>query len=119
MAGYLSSERVFLVALEQGFLLGRVIADEAELLTVAVRPEAQGQGIGNRLVAAFLAEAAKRGAAQAFLEVAETNSAARALYSRAGFAETGRRKGYYSTVGGPSVDAILMSRAVVPLAPVG
>lgn len=108
-AGYLSSDRVFLCAETGGFLLGRVIADEAELLTVAVLPHAQGRGIGTRLVTAFLTESAKRGAVQAFLEVAETNAPARALYARAGFAESGRRKGYYTVPNGASVDAIVMS----------
>lgn len=93
-----------------GFLLGRVVLDEAELLTLAVHPRMQGRGIGGALVAAFLARAGARGARRAFLEVAEDNAAARALYARAGFAPVGRRRGYFHTPGGRSIDAIVMAR---------
>lgn len=91
-----------------GFLLGRVVADEAEVLTLAVDPAARRQGTGARLVAAFLAHAAARGAARAFLEVAEDNSAAIALYRGAGFTEVGRRRGYAA----PGVDALVLARGL-------
>lgn len=93
-----------------GFLLGRVVLDEAELLTVAVRPAAQGRGIGGALVAAFLARAAARGAGRAFLEVAEDNAVARAVYARAGFSAVGRRRGYFRAPGGRRIDALVMAR---------
>ncbi|HMO73601.1 MAG TPA: GNAT family N-acetyltransferase, partial [Paracoccaceae bacterium] len=89
----------------QGFILGRVAAGEAEVLTVAVEPALQGRGIGGRLVACFLAEAAAQGAVRAFLEVAEDNAAARAVYTRAGFASAGRRRGYFVAPGRAAVDA--------------
>lgn len=108
LAGYLTNRFVFLLSEPGGFLLGRVIADEAELLTIAVAPDARRAGIGRRLVAGFLDESARRGAATAFLEVAETNAAALALYLSAGFAPVARRKGYYSLPAGGAVDAILM-----------
>lgn len=109
-AAFLASPGCFLLGGEGGFLLGRVIAGEAELLTLAVPPEARRQGIGAELVAAFLAEAAGRGAETAFLEVAADNDAARRLYHRAGFAEAGRRRAYY----GPALDALVLSRALSP-----
>jgi ribosomal-protein-alanine N-acetyltransferase len=93
-----------------GFLLGRVVLDEAEFLTVAVHPAAQGRGIGGALVAAFLAEAAVRGARRAFLEVAEDNAAARTVYGRAGFVAVGRRRGYFHAPDGRRIDAIVMAR---------
>lgn len=93
-----------------GFLLGRIVADEAEVLTLAVDPASRRRGIGARLVAAFLAEAAARGAGRAFLEVAADNAAARALYAAAGFAEVARRRGYYRDPAGGAVDALVLAR---------
>ena len=93
-----------------GFLLGRALAGEAEVLTLAVRPEAQGQGLGSALMARFLAEAAARGAARAFLEVAADNDVARRLYARHGFVEAGLRRGYFALMGGGAVDGIVMAR---------
>lgn len=99
-----------LITTSDGFALGRVNADEAELLTIAVRPEAQRQGTGRACLAEFESVASERGAVRAFLEVAETNVAARALYQSAGYAEDGRRKDYYRVSATKRVDAILMSK---------
>jgi len=101
---------VFLVTHAKGFALGRVVADEAKLLTLAVSPEARRQGVGSRLVRGFEAQALAEGAATAFLEVAADNRAARALYRHLGYRESGRRKGYYRTAAGQPVDAVLMTR---------
>ena len=79
-----------------GFAIGRAQAEEAEIMTIAVRPGARGQGVGRALLNALLAEAAKRGAMDLFLEVAEPNLAARALYAGAGAKEVGRRRRYYA-----------------------
>lgn len=95
----------------EGFALGRIAADEAELLTIAVHPEARRRGIGGALLAAYHDAAARRGALTSYLEVAETNDGARALYASAGYAEVGRRPGYYTEVT-PHVAAIVMSRAL-------
>lgn len=105
---------VFLLPHDYGFLIGRVIADEAELLTVAVHPNRQRHGIGRGLVEQFLDEAAARGARTAFLEVGQRNKAARALYTDMGFTETGRRKDYYRTPEGGAVDALTLSRPLAP-----
>ena len=91
-----------------GFALGRVVADQGELLTLAVDPQAHRQGIGARLVAGFLAAAQGRGAESVFLEVAATNAAARALYEKCGFAQTGLRRGYYRDADGQGVDAVVL-----------
>jgi [ribosomal protein S18]-alanine N-acetyltransferase len=95
-----------------GFLIGRVVADEAEILTLAVDVTARRRGIGARLVQGFLAEARSRDATTAFLEVAANNLAAISVYFWAGFAETGRRKRYYAQPDGVKVDALLLSRAL-------
>jgi len=94
-----------------GFAIGRAAAGEAELLTLAVAPDARRKGHGRRLVAAFEAEAARRGARTAFLEVAMTNHAARTLYTRLGYSVTGRRPGYYGD-SDQTIDALVMARAL-------
>lgn len=98
----------FLLTEPQAFLIGRVVADEAELLTLAVTPEARRQGVGGKLAAAFVTESARRGATAAFLEVAADNAGALALYRRHGFTEAGRRRGYYRDSPGKAIDAIVM-----------
>lgn len=92
-----------------GFALGRVILDEAELLTLAIDPAHQRCGLGRDCLAAFEREAIRKGALSLFLEVAETNDAARSLYRSAGWVETGRREGYYRAEDA-RIDAILMTR---------
>jgi len=73
-----------------GFVLVRAIAGEAEILTLAVLPEARRQGLGQGLMAAA------RGAAAMLLEVATDNAPAQALYASLGFAKVGRRRRYYA-----------------------
>lgn len=94
----------------QGFLIGRAVAGEAEILTLAVDPAARRKGLGGTLVDRFLAEARIRNAASAFLEVSAQNQAAFLLYAKAGFAEVGRRKRYYAQPHGAPVDALVLSR---------
>lgn len=108
IAGILDARGAFLLRREAGFLIGRVIADEAELLTLAVAPEARRQGIAAALLREFAATARDRGAAGAFLEVASDNAAAHALYAGAGWRECGRRKSYYA----PAIDALVMHLAL-------
>lgn len=78
-----------------GMLLGRVTVDEAEILTLAVAPEARRQGIAHALLEAARKETRLRGSRTIFLEVAVGNRAARELYCRFGFTEVGRRHRYY------------------------
>ncbi len=101
--------RGFLLTEGDAFLLGRVIVDEAELLTIAVPPDQRGRGAAKRLVAAFLEQSRARGATGAFLEVAQDNAPARRVYAQAGFAESGGRRGYYRSPEGRYVDAIVMT----------
>ncbi|WP_378942003.1 GNAT family N-acetyltransferase [Paracoccus sp. R86501] len=102
--GLLDSRGCFLLHDDHGFLLGRAIAGEAELLTLAVDPDARRMGTGRRLVARFASTAQRMDADDAFLEVASDNLAARALYSGTGWVEAGLRPDYY----GPGTDAIVM-----------
>jgi [ribosomal protein S18]-alanine N-acetyltransferase len=105
----LASPMVFLLTESDGFLLARVAADEAELLTLAVAPQERRKGIGRRLVGRFLAAAGSRGAARAFLEVSAENPAAILLYLGMGFVEAGRRTGYFQGADGQSADALVLS----------
>jgi ribosomal-protein-alanine N-acetyltransferase len=104
----LSSQLNVLLQRPQGFLIGRTVADEAELLTVAVSPNARRQGVARDLLAEFSDTARERGAVEAFLEVASDNDAARALYLSDGWANVGLRRNYYA----PGIDAVLMRRAL-------
>lgn len=108
LAELLASPGVFAVAEDDGFILIRVVVDEAEILTLAVRPSSRRAGRGGRLVEAAVVRAAALGAERMFLEVAEGNAAARALYARSGFVEMGRRRGYYSHADGRREDALTL-----------
>ncbi len=91
-----------------GLAAGRVVSGEAELLTLVTDPLWRKHGLGRQLLRAFELEAAQRGAERAFLEVAETNAAARALYERAGWQFVGQRRDYYHQGGA----ALLMAKAL-------
>ena len=108
-ADLLGQAGVFAIEAEDGFILRRGVADEAEILTLAVRPDARGRGQGRRLVTEGAARAGLGGAERIFLEVAEDNAAARALYARTGFTEAGRRPRYYGRPNGAHADALLLT----------
>ena len=110
----LATPGAFAFALADGFILVRQAADEAEILTLAVRPAARRQGLGRALVRAAAAHAAQKGAQSLFLEVATTNGPACALYEKEGFARSGLRKAYYPG----SLDALVL-KAQLPLPPAG
>jgi ribosomal-protein-alanine N-acetyltransferase len=96
------------------FVLVRVAADEAEILTLATLPAAQRKGLAHALVRKAAAEAFGRGARVIFLEVSVANVPARALYAALGFEEAGLRQGYYAHLGGAAADALTL-RARLPL----
>lgn len=79
-----------------GFIMSRLAADEAEILSVAIAPARRGRGLSRPLLEFHLRTLAGRGAGAVFLEVAENNAPACRLYSRAGFHQVGRREAYYS-----------------------
>lgn len=109
----LASPFAFVLTDPQGFLIGRVVAGEAELLTLAVAPAARARGIGGALVDAFLTQARARGGESAFLEVSAANLTAQKLYLRKGFEPQGKRKGYYQTPGGERLDALVLVRSIL------
>jgi len=108
----LKNPAVFLAQSSNGFALGRIAAPEAELLTIAVRPTAQGKGEGRELLSKIIESAQGLAVDELFLEVAETNRAAIGLYESTGFAKTGKRANYYQTKTGVKIAAIVMKMAI-------
>jgi ribosomal-protein-alanine N-acetyltransferase len=91
-----------------GMAICRVVADEAELVTIAVRLAERRRGAGRALLAAALDHVRAAGARTLFLEVAVDNPGARTLYARAGFRDVGRRPAYFRRGDRPAVDAFIM-----------
>ena len=78
-----------------GFLIGRQVKDEAEILNLAVAPERWRKGEGGALLRAAVVQLRRRGAGRVFLEVRESNAVGIAFYGKHGFSQAGRREGYY------------------------
>ena len=93
---------------EGGMVLARVAADDSEILTLAVDPSCRRRGLGRLLMQQAMRTAAGRGAKVMFLEVADSNQPACALYAAIGFAEAGRRAAYY-----PGGGSALVLRAAI------
>lgn len=89
----------------RGFIAGRALHPEWEIENLVVAATARRRGLGARLLAMFIDVVRRHGAQAIFLEVRESNIAARRLYEKCSFRETGRRKGYYLE---PEEDAILL-----------
>lgn len=105
---------VFVCAENDALAIGRLVGPEVELLTLAVHPDARRQGKGGKILREFEAHARKNDAEQAFLEVAEDNLAAIALYFNSGYTMAGHRKNYYSHPGGDKITALVMKRTLLP-----
>jgi ribosomal-protein-alanine N-acetyltransferase len=108
-AGILASPTAWLLIAEldgrpAGFALTRAIMDEAELLLIAVHPEARRQGVGAKLIAAVAQTAKRRGVTRLFLEV-RSNNPALGLYTANGFSKVGERPNYYRGVNSDLFDA--------------
>lgn len=109
------AQGIFLVSVKQatgaisGYAIAIRVVDEAEILNLAVDGEARAVGLGGWLLDAVLGEAEGMGVVTTFLEVRESNVAARKLYASRGFAEISRRRKYYRN---PSEDALVLRRAV-------
>ncbi len=94
-----------IIASQNGFIVWRAVADEAELITIGVAPEARRTGIAAAMLGLMDGELKKSGIKSVFLEVAENNTAARKLYEQNGYVQVGVRPKYYD-----GVDAILMKK---------
>jgi len=97
-----------------GFTFGRVAADEAEVLTLAVSPGHRRRGVGRALVRSLLKAMRGEGVVRVFLEVGALNAAAPAIYRGLGFVAVGRRPDYYHRAGAMSEDAVVMARSLAP-----
>jgi ribosomal-protein-alanine N-acetyltransferase len=92
-----------------GFILSRLVLDEAEILTLAMAPDGRGRGHARSLLAYHLDGLTREGIRVVHLEVEEGNDPALALYRRLGFQEAGRRAGYYRKPDGTRTSALTMS----------
>ena len=96
-----------IIASDHGFIVWRVVADEAEIITVGVHPEYRGTGIAIAMLTIAEVEIAKTDAKKIFLEVAEDNAPARKLYEKQGYVQVGKRPKYYD-----GIDAIIMEKII-------
>lgn len=95
-----------------GFVLVRVVVDEAEILTIAVTPTWQNRGVGNRLMTMVLANLHAENIPSLFLEVDEANKNAVSLYSRLGFRQVATRENYYRRGSGDKSNALVLRKDV-------
>jgi len=93
-----------------GFIMSRIAASEAEILSVAVAASYRGKGLARRMLNLHMGRLSGVGTRVIFLEVDEGNMAARQLYRRAGFGEAGRREGYYAAADGKRATALVLRR---------
>jgi [ribosomal protein S18]-alanine N-acetyltransferase len=96
-----------------GFVMSRVAAGEAEILSIAVTAPKKGRGLAGRLLRHHLGRLAGVAVRTVFLEVDEDNTPALRLYRKAGFREVGRRAGYYPAPSGKPTNALILRRDLV------
>ncbi|RYG92775.1 GNAT family N-acetyltransferase [Loktanella sp. IMCC34160] len=108
----LADPAIILSGTARSFVLGRIILDEAEVLTLATHPDHRRAGLARETLSDFETAAKDRGARYLFLEVAEDNGPARALYAQAGFDAVGKRAGYYARSGAAPVAALILRKTL-------
>ena len=96
-----------------GFVMSRIAAGEAEILSIVVTAPKKGRGLAGRLLRHHLGRLAGVAVRTVFLEVDEDNTPALRLYRKAGFREVGRRAGYYPAPGGKPANALILRRDLV------
>ena len=96
-----------ILASDNGFIVWRAVADEAEIITIGVAPDARRQGIAEAMILLMEQELKKSSVVNVFLEVSEVNLPAKKLYEKCGFIPTGKRPKYYN-----GTDAIIMSKRI-------
>lgn len=109
-AQHMGSRGQITVADEAGFIVGRVAADEAEIISLGVLPDQRKDGHGTELLARFEKAALDQKANVIFLEVSAQNKAALALYKSREFLRVGRRRKYYENDQGVAVDAFILKK---------
>lgn len=93
-----------------GMAVWRVQGEQADIITIAVRPAFRRQGLGAAMLEYMMGEIQGKGANNLFLDVEEGNTAAIGLYERYGFVQLNRRKLYYRQKDGSYTDALVMAR---------
>ena len=96
-----------IIASQNGFIVWRVVADEAEIITIGVHPDARKSGIASAMLILVENDVKKRGGEKIFLEVAENNTPARKLYESNGYKQIGIRPKYYG-----NVNALLLEKII-------
>ncbi|HEX5211943.1 MAG TPA: ribosomal protein S18-alanine N-acetyltransferase [Pseudolabrys sp.] len=110
---HIIAHRATLGASMAGFILSRVVEDEAEILSVAVAGNKRSRGVARNMLNLHLRRLAGLGARTVFLEVDEHNAAAIRLYDRAGFRHVSRRANYYQAANGTAAAALVLRRDLV------
>ena len=116
ISSLIKNDKVVLVTQEKkGFCLLRLSGKESEIITMAVRPQFQGKGIGYSIILEAIELLKETGCEKMFLEVASNNIQAIRLYSKLGFNKCGLRKQYYKNSNGKNIDAIIMEKNLMGL----
>ena len=97
---------------KNGFLIGRVIDQDAEILNVIIHPDYRRLGKASKLIGTVEKDAKDAGSLRCFLEVAESNSSAKKLYSALGYLKVGQRNNYYKFVDGRKDNAVILSKEI-------
>ena len=111
-ASLLAQTGVHMIGDKRSFILLRIVLEEAEILTLATDPAHRRQGLAAQTLRAAERKAAQRGTGSLFLEVAENNAPALALYQKAGFQQVGERHDYYKSSSGQAVAALILRKAI-------
>ena len=108
----LSTDTIRFFYVENGFLVGRLIGPDAEILNVIVHPKYRRLGKARYLIDKFEKEAKEEGSSKCFLEVAESNSRANKLYQSLNYLSVGKRKNYYEFVDGRKDNALILAKEI-------
>ena len=108
----LATDTIRFFYVEKGFLVGRLIGPEAEILNVIVHPKYRRLGKARYLIGQFETEAKDIGSSRCFLEVAESNSSANKLYHDLGYLKVGQRKNYYEFIDGRKDNASILAKEI-------
>ena len=108
----LSTDTIRFFYVENGFLVGRLIGPDAEILNVIVHPKYRRLGKARYLIGKFEKKAKEAGSSKCFLEVAESNSRANKLYQSLSYLSVGKRKNYYDFVDGRKDNALILAKEI-------
>ena len=108
----LSTDTIRFFYVQNGFLVGRLIGPDAEILNVIVHPKYRRLGKARYLIDKFEKEAKEEGSSKCFLEVAESNSRANKLYQSLNYLSVGKRKNYYEFVDGRKDNASILAKEI-------